>query len=219
MKTQEIVDFILQNLFDNFWIKDREGNLRDFSFAEIMKNKFEDHGPEFLRANSNKIAEIAYRHRMNDKLADLEKELKYIIDNWPKTWYKGFLFFTKDYTAKDILDLGFLPQSCTSFSIYAFDLLKLLGVKELKIERFYHPSRAEAKKGKGSIHSVLVYNDKEEGRLKRCDPKWQKHPDFFKRFPEYGEGFLNIDDPRRFVHGKSKETPLWYTEPKTLRQY
>jgi hypothetical protein len=220
MKTQEIVDFVIQNLFDMYWRSDKEGELTDFSFRRIMDNRFESYTRQMIKSNSESIVKIASRYRGDVSLEELKKEFDYMVENWDvfidetkshkikrELFYKAYNFFTQNYGAKDIIDLGFLPQSCTSFSIYAFDVMKLLGVQKLRVEQL------KAKVEGGGRHSVLIYYDNEKRKMQRCDPKWQKHPVFFREFPECREHFINIADPNNFVHGESEKKPLWYEGP------
>jgi hypothetical protein len=95
---------------------------------------------------------------------------------------------TTRYDGQDILDLEMLPHSCTSYAILAYDILRVAGINS---EVFYM-----TKLGMG--HSVLRYQT-ENGIWRRCDPKWQKRPVFFRENPHLFEEFASERKP--LLHG------------------
>ena len=92
------------------------------------------------------------------------------------------------YDGNDILELGFMPYSSRSFAIMAFDMLEAAEIPS----QIRHMRSKTVSKG----HSVVMY---EHNGVARCDPKWQKHPDFLADFSQE-ERLKFYRDPTFLAH-------------------
>ncbi|MFC1696796.1 hypothetical protein ACFL1H_00535 [Nanoarchaeota archaeon] len=206
-KLYKKIDIILDYLYDNFWF---EGKEKDKSFYNYVKLE-----PNFIlnHPKLDKIIEIASNNRKNDKeimkqffkreedleFDKLKEELIYCINNREndkEADMKLMLYFgnkTADYSGDDILELGFMPQSCISFSLFAYELMTKTG-EEAKLIVM------EADK---FVHGILAYKDNLYNHWFKCDPKWQKHDKFTSKPKELIDKF--IKDPYFYVNVKAAD--------------
>jgi hypothetical protein len=203
-------------------VLDYTGDYVPRNFPEVM-DLIDGHinGNPIPEETIRKLVELAGRGRNDKSFDELAKDFGYIIE-----CARGFLDIRKtnprkipeflkacgghphfltikyfdapvNYDARDILDLGMMPQSCTSYAILAHDLLKLGGINSQVIDMFCQNNESDR-------HSVLRYQ-REDGSWRRCDPNWQKRldkdgkPAFFKYHPELKEDFCS--ELTRFVYG------------------
>ncbi len=211
---QNKVDAVLQYLNSAFWISEKSWLLKDMHTLVYFDR-------DYLRGRASVVGEVAAvcrgssdsPHDLTDRFLFLLGGLTLDKSTFDESAVEGLMgFFGKpfeaQYTGEQILELGFLPHSCTSFAILAFDILSRLGVKSDVVTVFVDEKKA-------GDHSVMRYM-LEDGSMKKCDPKWQKHTLFFKDRPEELRKF--VDDPTYFVHGVRIEgnEPLQYKGDKII---
>lgn len=211
---QNKVDAVLHYLNSAFWISEKYWLLKDMPTLVYFDRAY-------LRERASVVGEVAAVSRglneqprqLTDRFLSLLGRLTLDRATFDESAVNNLMcFFGKPYEARyngeQIMELGFLPHSCTSFAILAFDILSRLGVQNDVVTVFVD----EKKEGD---HSVLRYV-LEDGNIKKCDPKWQKHPRFFKDRPEEFRRFVN--DPAYFAHGVRMEDnkPLQYKGDKIV---
>ena len=188
-------------------------------------------------ADKNKLS---FPEKRNPKISDFPLDKRELI-NEIAIKSGGFTgsdtyHFGTFYSGHDILKLGFFPQSCTSYSILAHDLLKHIEIPNCIVQMLFKESTHEnLKRGYGSqlgdlkLDHVIIEYKNSQGRPIRCDPKWQERTDesgkiFFRRNPQLRDAFVNGE---RLLHGgvgyvnnEGVFTQLEYDPPpKIIRSY
>lgn len=104
---------------------------------------------------------------------------------------KENLNWRRQFTPQEILNLGYLPQGCLSYSTLAVVLFDKVCIPA-KIVRMYNETDP-------AMHFIVDYSD-ENGDWHRCDPKWEKRKDqiFFVGNPELHARFRK---ERLLLHG------------------
>lgn len=218
---QEKVDTVLDYLWDIFWIN-KDTTPEDKRFVLYAQTH-----PDSIKDDIDTIVTIAAKIRSAKScdLAESKRELESYLNQLPPlskekaSFSKGEAEAVKgmdryfgnpgrsQYSGDDILQLGFLPHSCTSFSILAGDILKKVGVTCYVVRLEKQRTRI--------AHTILVYQI-EDGRWLKCDPKWQRHPKFFRNAPELRKRF--VTDPYCWIHGiQGKGGRRTYTSARVLR--
>lgn len=233
---ESILDGVLTFLNEEFYLRDESGKVIWKDVGKDGKSelkplhrtyellRFEEYNPFIAELESSaerlrRVIEISARCRdeqppdvSGQNLENLVKIFKESRRALTKGYFGGRRVL-KDgripYDGNDILFIDFLPQSCTSFCMLAYDLLAKLGVKS-QIVGLPEPEQYR--------HSIIRYVGS-DGKIRKCDPKWQKLPEFFYSFPEERKRF--VEDPNYFAHGcktetgaDGKERPLIYNSIK-----
>lgn len=230
---EEKVDCALQFLFDDFFYHDRQGNVIWRNGGRDARDPQGNPLGKAVDRNIENVCYIATITPLDEAMADwpgtqadekrfLEARKSIIVakaafcrgvkdpdykklenDFYNDVFNMGIRYFgdpkelklmEPKYSGDELLEMGLVPQSCVSFAVLAYDILKVMEI----------PNNAVLLRDpKKPIHAFVIYISS-NGRPIKCDPKWQKFPEFFKEFPEERPRFEA--DPEYYVHGIYTET-------------
>jgi len=189
--TKERVEIITNHFWQTYNTHNKKRNFREFVTWEEK-----DQRKQYVRDKLEDILKIGAKSWGKEKVTSEELQ-KY--------------GFGGNYDTNDILELGFLPHSCTSACYIAFDLLDGCYVKVRILRGDLEGTEQDIpRKNKYAFnlntHSVIEYYDDKEGKLIKFDSKWGAHPQFFKD----GSGKLIKITYNKFRFEPWKESRIYY---------
>src|SRR3989338_10206059 len=188
---KEKVDRIIRYIWNTYNTHNSERNFREFlTWEEEAQRR------KYIKDKLDTILKVGAKSWGKEKVT---------IGELKKYGFGG------NYDTNDILELGFLPHTCTSACYIAFDLLNVCDVKVRMLRGDVEGSKPDIpRKSKYAFnlntHSIIEYFDKEKRKLIKFDPKWGAHPQFFKD----NTGKLIRDVYNKFRFEPWQETKTYY---------